>query len=217
MVPTLVDHEAGEVIADSRLILLHAAALSGGCLLPEASREMVLAEVDAVDRLPHAGLFYGANPDGDHRPPPIQAGMKDAHLRKIEQARARMDGLPDGSPLRAAYEHKLRKEEAGRAFIADPANMRSIIEDTRALIEAFDRRLAERRGPWVAPEGFTLADVAWSVSLFRLLYLGYGWMWDELAYVPGYVEAAFDHPSVRAGAIRWPGHPPGETVAHLLS
>ncbi|MEM9012470.1 MAG: glutathione S-transferase family protein [Pseudomonadota bacterium] len=216
VVPTLVDHELGAVIADSRLIALHADTLSGGRLIPDAHRAIVMAEVERVDGLPMAGLFYGPNPDGDHRPAPIQAGMKDAHLRKIEQIRARRDALEDDSPLRLAYEHKLLKEEAGRQFVHDPASMKGIIADTAGAIAALDAVLNARPGDWIAGDDFTLADVFWGVSLFRLLYLGYGWMWADRPAVAGFADAAFARPSIRAGAIDWPGHPPGETIAHLV-
>lgn len=216
VVPTLVDHEAGAVIADSRLIALHADALSGGRLVPEGARDLVMQQVDRVDALPMAGLFYGPNPDGDHRPPPIQAGMKDAHARKIEQVRARLDALDAQSPLRAAYERKLLKEEAGRRFVHDPTSMHKIVEATAASVADLDAALDVSDGDWIAGEDATLADLFWGVSLFRLLYLGYGWMWQDRPAVAAFADAAFARPSVRAGAIDWPGHPPGDTIAHLV-
>ncbi len=215
VVPTLVDHDAGEVVADSRLIALHADSLSGGRLIPDVHHTLVMGEVERVDTLPMAGLFYGPNPDGDHRPPPIQAGMKDAHTRKIEQVQARLDGLPSDSPLRPAYEQKLVKEEAGRSFVHDPAAMKGIITTTAEAVAVLDAVLQQSNGPWVAGQDVTLADIFWGVSLFRLLYLGYGWMWAEMPAVAAFVDAAFALPSIRAGAIDWPGHPPGDTIAHL--
>lgn len=212
VVPTLVDHVTGSVITDSRDIALYADTLSGGKLIPEAIRDAVMEQVDIVDSLPHAGLFYGANPDGDHRPPPIQAGMQGAHLKKIEQVERRKAELPANSPLHAAYEHKLKKEHAGREFISNPDNMRAIIGQTETAIKALEETLKSRGTTWVAGEDFTLADIFWGVSLFRLLYLGYDWMWADLPSVSSYAEACFARPSIQAGAIRWPGHPPGAAM-----
>lgn len=217
VVPTLVDHETGDVITDSRDIALHADRLSGGALIPDDIRVRVMAEVDAVDTLPHAGLFYGANPDGDHRPPPIQAGMTDAHLKKIEQVERRKAELPADSPLHDAYAHKLTKEHAGRAFISDPDNMRRIIGVAADKVAGLERTLAGSTGGFAVDDRFTLADIFWGVSLYRLLYLGYDWMWADLPGVTAYAERCFERPSLVAGAIRWPGHPPGEKIARFAA
>ncbi|MBW4706325.1 glutathione S-transferase family protein [Roseobacter sp. YSTF-M11] len=212
VVPTLVDHETGQVITDSRDIALYANTLSGDRLVPETIHDAVMKQVDIVDGLPHAGLFYGANPDGDHRPPPIQAGMNGAHLKKIEQVERRKAELPVDSPLHAAYAHKLKKERAGKAFIADPDNMRALIEQTKTAINALEVDLTATRTSWVTGDTFTLADTFWGVSLFRLLYLGYDWIWAELPGVSAYADRCFARPSILAGAISWPGHPPGAAI-----
>ena len=91
--------------------------------------------------------------------------------------------------------------------------MQGIVDRTASEIAALDERLVQRGGAWVAGDAFTLADIFWGVSLFRLLYLGYGWMWEGRPRVETFAEAAFERPSILAGAIRWPGHPPGDTIA----
>lgn len=217
VVPTLVDHAEKRVITDSKEIAFYADKLSGGRLIPQPLSDTVLAEVEIVDQLPHAGLFYGANPDGDTRPPVIQKGMQDAHLRKIEQVERRKANLPAGSSLHKAYEHKLMKERAGRLFVSDPQNMRNIIAQARDTIRPLEQRLAGRGKEWVAGDSFTLADIFWGVSLFRLLYLGYDWIWADLPEISTYAKRAFQRPSIVNGAIRWPGHPPGDKIADLIS
>lgn len=216
VVPTLVDHDSGEVIADSRLIALHADKLSGGKLVPEHIKAAVMKEVDIVDTLPHAGLFYGANPNGDHRPPPIQAGMKDAHIRKIEQVKKHRDALPEHSELKAAYDKKLVKEEAGRNFVQDAESMSKIISQTKTAIDEFSVRFAKSKTEWAVSDDFTLADVFWGVSFFRLTYLGYGWMWADHPHVEAYAQRTYARPSIHAGAIAWPGHPPGDTIKDIV-
>lgn len=217
VVPTLVDHELGAIITDSRDIALHADRLSDGRLVPEDIREAVMVQVDIVDGLPHAGLFYGANPDGDHRPPPIQAGMKDAHLKKIAQIERRKAELPSDSSLHDAYDHKLQKERAGREFISDPENMRAIIAATQAEVRGLEQALERTEKEWVTSDRFTLADIFWGVSLFRLLYLGYDWMWADLPRVTAYAERCFARPSIEHGAILWPGHPSGDSIARFVA
>jgi 2,5-dichlorohydroquinone reductive dechlorinase len=211
-VPTLVDHLKGEVVADSRLIAAYLDRLSDGKLAPLHWQNRVWQEIAIVDAIPHAGLFYGANPDGDMRPEAIRAGMVGAHNQKIELIRRRLDGLSPGSSLRDAYEHKIMKEEAGRAFIASPENMRNIIAATQKSIMQLEERLLESKGDWILPDGVTLVDLFWGVSLFRLLFLGYDWMWKDCPRVSEYAERVFAVPSLRHGVINWPGHPPGERI-----
>ena len=212
VVPTLVDFESNDIVTDSFDIALRANDASRGALIPSEFKDAVMLEMRAVDALPHAGLFYGANPDGDHRPAPIQTGMKDAHIRKIEQVERRLDGLAQNDPLREAYLHKIIKEKAGRTWIAEPANMVRMIRNTQDGITAFGARLRTHNSQWATGDQFTLADIFWSVSLFRLLYLGYDWMWADDPGIAAYAERGFARPSVQAGAIDWPGHPPGDAI-----
>jgi 2,5-dichlorohydroquinone reductive dechlorinase len=211
-VPTLVDHEKGEVVADSRVIAGYLDILSGGALVPLQWQNRIWNEIAIVDAIPHAGLFYGANPDGDDRPEEIRAGMQGAHSKKIELVRKRLERLPEESVLREAYRHKIIKEEAGREFISQPANMRRIIDTTNSTIAQLDGRLAKSTSEWLIPEGFTLADIFWGVSLFRLLFLGYDWMWKDCPRVSEYAERLFISPAIQNGVINWPGHPPGERI-----
>jgi 2,5-dichlorohydroquinone reductive dechlorinase len=213
VVPTLVDFSTGEIVTDSREICLHADHRGGGTLVPSDLADAVQEQVALVDSLPHPALLYGTNPDGDRRPGMIQEGTRNLHLRKIEQVRRRMAELPEGSPLTLAYEHKILKEEAGRAFVSDPAKMRSVIGKTHALVMGLDRRLADSGNDWAAGDRFTLADIYWAVSLFRLLFLGYDWMWEKSPAVTAYSHRVFAVPSVRRGVIDWPGHPPSDRIA----
>src|SRR3546814_5059725 len=62
VVPTLVDHETGRILADSKAICLYLCdALSGGTdLLPADLREAVLKQVQLAATTPHVALLYGA-------------------------------------------------------------------------------------------------------------------------------------------------------------
>jgi hypothetical protein len=191
----------------------------GRCVRPWGSVQ------EGCNAIPHAGLFYGANPDGDARPEQIRAGMLEAHSRKIEPMRRRRDGLPPDSVLRDAYKHKIMEEEAGRALIAAPANMRGIIAATRNSIVQFERRLLEYKGEWIISDGFTLADIFWGVTLYRLLYLGYDRMWNDCPHLSGYAERVFAAPATQRGVVSWPrpaflhhrqnGNPPSACAMHL--
>ncbi|MFD0915392.1 glutathione S-transferase family protein [Pseudahrensia aquimaris] len=215
VVPTLVDYETNEVIADSRTITMHVASVGENTLIPDQNKDDVIKEIDIVDGLPIAGLFYGKNPAGDHRPTAIQKGMQDAHTRKIEQINLRLEAMAPDHPLRKAYAHKIMKEEAGRKFISDEANMQSLIDHAQNAIRGLDERLSDDR-TWATGETFTMADAFWGPSLYRLLYLGYDWMWADLPKTTAYAERTFERSSIKMGVIKWPGHPPGDTIARFM-
>ncbi|MEM6487251.1 MAG: glutathione S-transferase family protein [Pseudomonadota bacterium] len=207
VVPTLVDHRQGSVIADSREICLHLArTVEGGTdLLPADLEAEILAELDAVDRTPHVALLYGADPDGDRRPLFFRLGFRGEHRRKVTAVARAWDSVRGQDPaLDAAYGAKIAKETAGGAFVADPQRMRAAVADTRAIVARFAARLGESGGPWLFGERFTLADAVWSVSLFRLQFLGFERLWQDDRAVMAYTHRAFARPAMNAAVARWP-------------
>ena len=59
----------------------------------------------------------------------------------------------------------------------------------------------------------------WTVSLFRMKWLGIGGAWEDDASrgrVRSYVERAFARPAFRAGVFDWPGaYPPSPHVPEM--
>jgi len=212
VVPTMVDHGTGEIIADSRLIALHADDVAGAGLVPALLADAVSAEMDAVDATPHAALLYGANPDGDGRPEAIRRGMSDAHLAKIARIEHRIAQPDLDLALLEAYRGKLAKERQGLRFVSDAYRMRAAVGAAAQAVRAFGERLGGRHGDWILGDRFTLADVFWGVSLFRLQYLGFEWMWRSDAATSAFADRAFNRPSLKAAVIDWPGHPPGPGI-----
>lgn len=221
VVPTLVDHEAGRVLTDSKRVCLYLdGALDGPKLVPETLRDAVLRQLSEVDRTPHAALLYGADPEGDHRPDPVRGDMKGIHARKIEAVERNM-ALADGDArVLSAYEAKIEKERAAARFVGDRDRMRGAIETTRDLLARLEDVLRRGGGPWVLGEAFTLADVFWGVSLFRLQWLGYAGLWEgrsgDLPRVRLYADRLYRRPSIKNGVIEWPGHPPSPSVENLI-
>nr|ABP93365.1 HCH-reductive dechlorinase LinD [Pseudomonas aeruginosa] len=222
VVPTLVDHETGRILADSKAICLYLCdALSGGTdLLPADIREAVLKQVQLADTTPHVALLYGADPDGDRRPESMQAVMPGIHAHRIDAVRRNIP-LADGDPLLLeAYQHKIVKEEAAASFVINEPQMRTAISKAEQLVTDLDRDLGASTGPWLFGDRFTLADLFWAVSLYRFLWLGYSGFWKDGAGKPrveAYANRLFARPSVKDAIIQWPGHPPSENVIHLLS
>jgi 2,5-dichlorohydroquinone reductive dechlorinase len=223
VVPTLVDHEAGFVLANSKLVCVYlATAADGGTeLLPASLRDQILRQVDIVDRTPHVAVLYGAHPGEDRRPAFVRANMLGVHDQKIAQARKNMALVPDDPALTEAYEHKILKETAAREFIRTESDMRAAVQEFNDLIAQLERDLETTGGEWLFGDRFTLADVCWAASLFRIRWLGLGDSFAPLQRQPQYprlaryCERLLNRPSVRRAIIDWPMHPPSENVPDL--
>ncbi len=221
VVPTLVDHGAGQVVADSLRICRHVDAVTEpeGALVPGDLAAAVEAELAVVDGTPHVAVLYGAHPEIDFRPERLRKGMPGVHDRKIAKIRAAREAAVDDARLVAAYDAKIAKEEAGKAYVTTPEKMRASVTELLEIVGALETRFADGRD-WVCGERFTLADVVWAVSLFRMKWIGMAFAWEgghtlnETARpaVARYAETLFDRPAFRASVIDWPGLPRTEYV-----
>ena len=147
--------------------------------------------------------------------------MLGVHNQKIAQVRKNMALVPDDPALTAAYEHKILKETAAREFIRTDSDMRAAVQEFTDLIAQLERDLQATGGEWLFGDRFTLADVFWAASLFRIRWLGLGDSFspslDESRFpqVAGYCARLLRRPSVRRAMIDWPMHPPSENVPDL--
>ncbi len=150
----------------------------------------------------------------------LKHAMATDHELKVAALNAAWDSVRGEDPkLDAAYAAKISREEAGKTFVSSPDRMRAIIAETERLIAEFGETLAESGGPWCFGDRFTLADIFWIVSLFRLEFLGYGWLWKEhaeRAHIDRYAQAGYALDSMKFAVRHWPGHPPSEWVAEWL-
>ncbi len=222
VVPTLVDHAAGRVVVDSVEICRYIDAVTdpdGSLTLPELATE-IAAEIAIVDDTPHVAVFYGAHPDQDFRPERIRKGMPGVHDRKIAKIRTARELVASDPRLAAAYDAKIAKEEAGKLHVMSAGRMRASVDEILIIVHDLHRRLDDGR-TWICGEQFTLADVFWAVSLFRLKWLGMSFAWagghalnrTVRPAVAGYGERLFERPEFRAAVINWPGIPSTEYVS----
>ncbi|MDE0533822.1 MAG: glutathione S-transferase C-terminal domain-containing protein [Albidovulum sp.] len=222
VVPTLVDKSTGTVLVDSTAICDHVAASceSGTDLLPHRSRRDIADEIAIVDRTPHVALLYGAHPEGDFRPAKIRQQMPRIHdykIMKLMEGRSLAVGDPD---LISAYDSKIIKEAAARSFVATPDMMRSAVAEALKIVGELETRLEDGRH-WVCGGTYTMADVFWAVSLFRLKWLGMDFCWKgghRLNDAPrnnvgAYAGRLFDRESFKTAVVEWPTNPPSEFVA----
>lgn len=226
VVPTLVDHVEGRVIADSVEICRHIdrVVAPARALMPDDVAGDVEAEIAIVDATPQVALLYGAYPDEDFRPARLQRNMPGVHDRKIAKIRAARDSVRGDADLVAAYDAKIEKEEAGRSFVGSPEKMRAALDEVLTSVGGLDTRLADGR-KHVCGDRLTLADLFWTVSLFRLKWLGMGFAWEgghalkseRLVNVSAYVAEHFRRPSFRRSCIDWPKTPRSEFVTEYYS
>ncbi len=226
MVPTLVDLEEEQVYIDSVAICEHIDKARDGRtrLIPSELAEAVGSEIAIVDGTPHVAIFYGAHPDIDFRPERIRDVMVGVHDRKIEKIRKVRSLVDNDTALAASFDAKIRKEQAGRSFVATPDKMRQAVSDTVSIVAALERRL-DNDHRWICGDAFTLADVFWAVSLFRLKWLGMAFCWQgghplndqPQPRVEAYAARLFERPSFQDAVIHWPGVPRTEFVSEYYA
>jgi 2,5-dichlorohydroquinone reductive dechlorinase len=225
VVPTLVDHEAGRVLVNSKRMCLYldAAIDTGTKLVPPALRAAIERQLDVVDRTPHVAALYGVHPGEDRRPAFVRRDMVGVHDAKIAQLEKNRALVPNEPLLQAAYDHKIKKEAAAREFVRTAADMRSALDEFRVIVANLDKDLSATGQKWLLGDDFTLADVFWAASLFRMRWLGLGYLFDgvgagaTMPRVRAYCDRLLQRPSVQRAIVRWPLHPPSEHVPELYA
>ncbi|MCR9134941.1 MAG: glutathione S-transferase family protein [Alphaproteobacteria bacterium] len=221
VVPTLLDLEQAMVLVDSVKICAHVDAVCAGGtkLIPATLKQSIDSEIAIVDATPHVAILYGAHPDGDFRPERIRSVMPGVHDRKIAKLQQALEQARGDPEIEAAIEAKISKERAGKSHVARPEAMRASVDDIIDTVAALNDRLDDARR-WVCGEVFTMADVQWAVSLFRLKWIGMAFCWTgghtlntkSRPNVERYASRLFDRQSFREAVIHWPGVPRSEYV-----
>lgn len=215
-VPTLVDHETGQIIVEARSACDHIdrAGDGGNQLVPVRMKREIDAEIAICETIPHLALLYGANPDQDFRPEKLRRQLNGAHdhnIMKLMEGRSLCVGQ---LRLTAAYDARIRREAAARHFVSNPALMREALTETLGVIADLEDRLSDGR-EWICGEAFTLADIYWAAMLARLKWAGLEFAWKgehalnatERSGVGRYAQRLFQRPSFREAVVDWPGNP----------
>lgn len=213
VVPTLADHANEKIVVDSANICayLDREAGSGPRLIPDDLAEAINAQISLIDEAPHVAVLYGPNPHGDDRPDSIAPGLVGVHDRKITHLQV-LKSAADTPELRAAYEAKINKEESAKNFIYDRDVMLDAHAQMAQHVADLEAQLSTHDGEWAMGDAYTMADIMWSVSMFRLKWLGLGHHWEKSDAAPRvarYVKSAFARPAFKEAVIDWPrGTPP---------
>lgn len=206
VVPLLVDHDTGRVIADSQRICLYLDSVSRAPvqLVPDApdARAEVMRQVGIVDRIANGALLYGFHPDADLRPDALKAAMQTVYDYKVMALERLIADHADEPDLVAAYRAKIVKESGGKKVCHDPAFQRAARQQTKQLLIDLERDLAAGSFACLNGHTFSLADAFWGVNLVRLNYLGLASMWDALPHVARYVDALVRRPSLCKESIQ---------------
>ena len=221
VVPTLVDHELSVVVVDSKRICEHLDRETGesGPLMPEdeAAARAVMEQVAVVDSTPHPAMLYGFHPDDDQRPDFIKHVMSDVYDLKVEALEALIEQNSADAGLVAAYRSKIAKELAGKKLAREDSVQYAVRAEMKDIIGNLDRQLAATAEPWVCGSEFTLADVVWGVSLYRLHWLGLAYLWNDLPRVREYTVQVYNRPSIREAVINYPSPmPPSPHTADII-
>ncbi|MEM9320979.1 MAG: glutathione S-transferase family protein [Pseudomonadota bacterium] len=208
VVPTLVDHSKARVLVDSLNICkyLDRETGTGPTLVPDGMEDLIDAQIALIDQAPHVALLYGAHPDADTRPEKLIGNITGVHAKKIAGLQSVLDQLEEGSDLIPAYRAKIEKERAAATFIQNGQNMREVHAAFAGHVAALETQLRTHAGPWALGEAYTLADIMWTASLYRLILLGLGYLWAEEsgnARVAAYMQHAPSRPSFKEAVIDW--------------
>lgn len=214
VVPTLVDRDARCVVIDSEAICIYIdEVLAGPDLVPADINSEVLHQLDIVDGTPHVAILYGTHPGNDVRPKHLRERMAGIHAKKCDRLEKLIEEIKGDAALEEAYRNKIAKESAAAKFIASPANMQHALEEMAEIVKQLDADLTNNNSDWICGDRYTLADICWSVSLFRLKWLGLGTLWNDdeavnFSAVDQYANRLFVEPCFRQAVIEYPGMPP---------
>ena len=204
VVPTLVDHEAGRVVLDSRVICnyIDTACPAQRRLIPEGLEDETEKLVDIVDRTPHPSLLMGGDSPLDRRPEFLKhLPIPDAET-KISIISSYLEDNRDDPVLERAYAAKIAREEAIERAYSRDGRLEETVAEVRRVLALTEDALGKHQGPWLLGEDFTIADIHMTLNLFRLQNVGFG---EEFGpRTKAYTEIAYRRPSIVKGMVAWP-------------
>jgi len=214
VVPTLVDLQATRVVTDSLQICryIDSQLELEPTLCPEELNSEIERQIDIVDRTPHLALLYSQHPDPDPRPQQLQQQIDNSHEGKIQILQENLAKLDANDPIVEAYQAKIKKETIAEQFSSKKINIEEKIRQTAEIVMELEADLAASRGLWLYDDRFTLADLFWTISLFRLDWLGMDYLWsgqsnrkfaNKLPRLQNYLNNLYERQSFQQAVVQW--------------
>ncbi|MEO0367187.1 MAG: glutathione S-transferase family protein [Pseudomonadota bacterium] len=211
VVPTLLDHQEHRVVVDSQQICEYLDANAGelNSLVPENQRDAIMAQIALVDQAPHVAFLYGQHPEEDNRPEGVRKNLTGVHAKKnrVLAAILKLPEVANDPVLKAAYESKIAKEDAAAAFTCDEESMRETYRMMATHVDTLEAALESHSGQFVLGDEYTMADMMWVISLYRLKWGGLARLWEDQdrPKLQQYLQREFERPSFRSAIVDWPG------------
>lgn len=214
VVPTLVDRKESLVVTDSLQICryIDSQLELEPTLCPEELNSEIERQIEIVDRTPHVALLYSQHPDPDPRPKELQKQIDNSHEGKIQILQENLAKLEANDPIVEAYQAKIKKETIAQQFSNKKINIQEKIAETAEIVAQLEQDLAESKGLWLYDARFTLADLFWTISLFRLDWLGMDYLWsgqsnrqsaNKLPRLQNYLENLYGRKSFQEAVVQW--------------
>ena len=90
----------------------------------------------------------------------------------------------DLGDLRPLYEAKLKKNKmVQKTTTTKPEVLRNVMTITKQYLKELNEDLKQSGGPWICGKKFTMADIAWHVSLLRFVTFGCDYLYEDLPEV----------------------------------
>ena len=127
--------------------------------------------------------MYGGDPDKDTRPGFLRA-MAQTLPKKQKNALNFWLNNSDLGDLRPLYEAKLKKNKmVQKTTTTKPEVLRNVMTITKQYLKELNEDLKQSGGPWICGKKFTMADIAWHVSLLRFVTFGCDYLYEDLPEV----------------------------------
>ena len=140
--------------------------------------------VKLVDATPHAALLYGGDPDNDTRPAFIRSFSSSLVPSQMSSLEFWLGNKTLPVELRPLYQAKLKKLKMVKTTLECKQDvLRNSMDLTKEFLNELNYDLALSGGPWICGNTFTMADIAWHVSLLRFLAFGCDYLYEDLPEV----------------------------------
>lgn len=208
VVPTLIDWETREVIADSKYICcyLDKQIDEQRRLRPSALKSLIDEELDIIDHFPNYQLSMASMASKAGGAP----GFLDASAfskQKVKWCEEYLGLNENDSQLCEVYSAKRSKELQAANELFSAEALSSARARAQRVIDDLEHKLGHNGNKWLLADTITMADIFWGIELLRVKSIGgLGYLTQKtLPHVTQYSVLTQEIPALRTAVINWPG------------